>query len=273
MTAFDTEVIDALGKIERRVALDAEIEESVEPLAAGIEMEQRPFVPALADGGVPRTHARALKARSKNHVVVAEALDVCRRQRRAAPVQIIQRSPGFAVPILGFLLFDIVLLQGFAPAPARFGQFRFVSITWPPGAVDDDRFQFFRTQDRAAAVRGKMIVVVGEHGRAIQIFTGGSDAKNFCLRTFHRVTQTIFRSSGTKPPKIRSIAQLGSAFVNIKIDRLWRCACEYNAVVPGGLEIGSPIAAGGAASQSRARERTQIDGGHLRAARRKTVSG
>jgi len=55
MAALDAEIVNAFGKVERRVAFDAEIEKGVEPLTAGVEMKQRAFVPPFADGRIPGT--------------------------------------------------------------------------------------------------------------------------------------------------------------------------------------------------------------------------
>ncbi len=38
MAALDAEIIDLLGEVEHGVAFDAEIEKSVEPFAAGVEV-------------------------------------------------------------------------------------------------------------------------------------------------------------------------------------------------------------------------------------------
>src|SRR6266545_2602874 len=146
-----------------------------------------------------------------------------------------------------------MLLQYAAPAPAGVDQFRFVAITWPPGSVNDDRLEFFRAQDRAAAVRRKVIVIVGEHRRAVQVFAGGTDAQDLGFLMADRFAQAIFRRPRAQAPEFRPVAQLGFAFIDIEINRPWRCAIKNDAVVSGGLEISSPVAAGGATAERAAR--------------------
>ena len=89
------------------------------------------------------------------------------------------------MPVLGFFLFHIVLLQCLVPAPSGVDQLRLVTKTRPLGAVNDDGLQLLRSQNRAAAVRGEVIVVIGEHGGAIHVFPGGADAENFRFPVSH----------------------------------------------------------------------------------------
>ena len=120
----------------------------------------------------------------------------------AAPVQIIQRAPGVAVAVLGFLFLDVVLLQDVAPAQAGIGELRFVAIARPHGAGNDDGFEFLRAEHGAAAVGGEMIVVVGEHGGAIHILAGGTDAQHSGVAVADDLAQTIFGVAGAERPRL-----------------------------------------------------------------------
>src|SRR5262245_24511102 len=93
----------------------------------------------------------------------------------AAPVQVIERAPSIAVAVLGLLFLDVVLLQDGAPARTGVDQLRFVATTRSKRAANHNRLQFLRAEHRAAAMSGKVIVVVGEHGGAIEIFAGRAD--------------------------------------------------------------------------------------------------
>src|SRR5581483_3818639 len=191
----------------------------------------------------------------------------------AAPVQIIQRAPGIAVAVLGFLLFYVVLLQHAAPALTGVGQFHFIPVARPQAAADDDGFELLRAEHGAAAVGGEMIVVVGQHGGAIQIFSGRTDAENSRVAIGDDLAQAIFGVARAEAPDLRGVAQLRLAVADVEINRLRRSAVENDAVVAGGFEIGGPVAAGGAAAERVARERAQINGRHFGAAGSKTVAG
>src|SRR5438876_11778492 len=110
MAAFDSDIIDALGEIERGISLYAKIEKSIEPLTAGIEMDDSSFEFAFAKLCIPWAHPRALKTGPEHNVVLVEAVNVRRRKIGAAPIEIVERAPGLAVTVFGFLLFHVVLL-------------------------------------------------------------------------------------------------------------------------------------------------------------------
>ena len=175
--------------------------------------------------------------------------------------------------ILGFLLFDIVLLQCLAPAPTGVHERGLVANTWARGARDDDRFELFRAQDSATAMGGEVIIVVGEHGGAIQMLARGSDAEHLSVATPHEFAQAIFGVAGSQAPDRCGIAQFGLAFVDIQINRLRRGAVEDDAVITCGFQIRPPVAAGGASTQRCVRERAQIHGGQFGPARSKAVPG
>ena len=86
MAALDAEIVDLLGEVQHCVAFDPEIEKSIEPLAAGVKVDDGSFEFTFAELCVPRAHAGTLKARPKNHIVLAEAVDVRGREFGAAPV-------------------------------------------------------------------------------------------------------------------------------------------------------------------------------------------
>src|SRR5262249_40255020 len=77
VAALDAEIVDLLGEIQHRVTLDSKIEKSIEPLAARVEVHDGSFEFPFAKLCVPRAHARALKAGSQNHIVLAETVNVC----------------------------------------------------------------------------------------------------------------------------------------------------------------------------------------------------
>src|SRR5262245_40565886 len=109
--------------------------------------------------------------------------------------------------------------------------------------MNNNGLEPLRSQDRTAAVSGEVIIVVGEHGGAIHVFPGGADAQNFCVSVFHGLAQTIFRRACAKTPEIRGVMQLSPAFVDVKIDGLWRRTGNYNTVIPCRLEISCPVSA------------------------------
>jgi hypothetical protein len=67
VAALDAKIIDLLGEIKHRVAFDAEVEKSVEPLAAGVEVNHVPLNSPSPSFGVPghrrRTESRAAARR------------------------------------------------------------------------------------------------------------------------------------------------------------------------------------------------------------------
>src|SRR5262245_61595808 len=79
VAALDAEIVDLLGEIQHCVTLDSKIEKSIEPLAARVEVHDGSFEFSFAKLCVPRAHARALKAGPQDHIVLAEAVNVCRR--------------------------------------------------------------------------------------------------------------------------------------------------------------------------------------------------
>ena len=95
--------------VQHGVAFDPKIEKSIKPLAAGVEVDDGSFEFSFTELGIPRAKPGTLKAGPENHIILTETMNVCRRQLGAAPVQIIQRAPGFSMPVLGFL-FHIMLL-------------------------------------------------------------------------------------------------------------------------------------------------------------------
>ena len=100
-----------------------------------------------------------------------------------------------------------------------------------------------------------MIVIVGEHGGAVHVFTGGTDAQNSCVAVADDFAQTIFAVTGAQTPDFRRVAQFGLAVFDVEIDRCRRYAFNDDAVVARGFEIGRPVAAGGAAAESRVGQR------------------
>ena len=108
--------------------------------------------------------------------------------------------------VLGFLLFHVVLLQHGAPARAGVGESCFVTIARPQRAGNDDGFEFFRAEHGAAAVRGEVVVVVGEHGGAIHMLAGGTDAEHSGVAIGDDLTQAIFGVAGAETPDLRGVA-------------------------------------------------------------------
>ena len=161
---------------------------------------------------------------------------------RAAPVQVVQSAPGLAVAVLGLFLFDIVLLQRLAPAPAGVNQLCLVTNTRARGAGHDDRFESLRSENRAAAMGGEVIVVVGKHRGAIEMLPGWSDAEHSGIAAANDFAQAIFGIARAEAPDTRGITQLGLALMDIKVDGLRRGAVDDNAVVAGGFEIGPLVA-------------------------------
>src|SRR5215475_4968146 len=133
--------------------------------------------------------------------------------------------------VLGFLFFNIMLFQRLSPAPASVDQLCLITKTRTLCAVHDDGLESLRAQNRSATVSGEVIVVVGEHGGAIHVLPGGTDAEHFRFPVSHDFAQTIFGSAGAEAPEIRGIAQLSIAFVDVKIDRLPRRTGNYNTVI------------------------------------------
>ena len=62
---------------------------------------------------------------------------------------------------------------------------------------------------------GEVIIIVGEHGGAIQMLAGGSDAEHLSVATPHEFAQAIFGLTRAKAPDFCGIAQFGLAFVDI----------------------------------------------------------
>ena len=211
-------------------------------------MHHRAFEFAFAELGVPRAHARALKTGTEHNIVLIEALDMRGLNVGAAPVEIVQRAPSVAVAVLGFLLFHVVLLQNTAPARAGIGQLRFVAVAWPQRAGDDDGFEFFRAKHGSAAVRGEMVVIVGEHRSPVHVFAGRADAEHSCVAIVDDLPQSVFGVARADAPDLRGVTQFRLAVFDVEINRFRRGAGENDSVVTGGLQIGSPITAGRAAT-------------------------
>src|SRR5215475_12349448 len=101
--------------------------------------------------------------------------------------------------VLGFLFFNIMLFQRLSPAPASVDQLCLITKTRTLCAVNDDSLELLRAQNRSATVSGEVIVVIGEHGGAIHVLPGGTDAEHFRFPVSH------------------GIAQVSIAFVDVKI--------------------------------------------------------
>src|SRR5882757_6900201 len=117
-----------------------------------------------------------------------------------------------------------------------------------------------------------MIVVVGEHPCAVHVFARGADAQHSGVAVADDLTKTVFGVAGAGTPYLRGVAQFGLAVFDVKINRFGCRAVENNPVVASGFEIGSPVAAGRAASECRVRQWAQIDGGHFGTAGSETVA-
>ena len=163
MAAFDAEIVDPLGEIERLVAFDPQVPERIQPFGAGVEVADLAFELPFADLDVPGTEARALKAGPLDDAVLVEAAVVI-GDERALHVVVGQRVEVPGVSHTGPVLHGINL-QCLAPPESGFDQCRFVMERRPLGAVNDDRFEFLRPEDRAAAVRRGVVVIVAEHRR------------------------------------------------------------------------------------------------------------
>src|SRR4029077_10953299 len=100
-----------------------------------------------------------------------------------------------------------------------------------------------------------MIVVVSQHGGAVQILAGGSDAQHPRVAMSDRLAQAILSGAGAEAPHVGSVTQLGLAFVNVEINRFRCSAIEDGAVIPRRFEIGRPIATRGSASEGGMSER------------------
>ena len=89
------------------------------PLAAGVEVADLALVLAFADLHVPGTHARTLEAGTKRHAVLIQAFGFV-GDDGAAPIQLRDRAPGFAVADALLFMRGAVRarLQRLAPAHA-----------------------------------------------------------------------------------------------------------------------------------------------------------
>src|SRR5690349_1134554 len=175
--------------------------------------------------------------------------------------------------VFGFLFLYVVLLQHRAPPRAGIDQSFFVPVMRSQRAGNDDRFELFRAQHGAAAVGGKMIVVVGQHRSAVEIFSCGPNTQYPGIAVTDELAQPIFSIARAETPNWGCVAQLGAAVFDVKVYRRWRGAVQNDAVVTSRFEVSSPIAAGGAATKGITGERAQINGGHLGAAGSETVAG
>ena len=97
---------------------------------------------------------------------------------------------------------------------------------------------------------GEMIVVVGEHGGAVHVFAGGTDAEHARVAVADDLAQAVFGVARAESPDLRPVAQFRLAVFDVEINRLGRDALDDDAIVACGFEIGRPIAAGGAAAES-----------------------
>src|SRR4051794_10310949 len=93
MAALDAQAVDALGHVQHVVALEAQADEGVDPLAAGVEVHDRARVPPFADHRVPGAQAWALEARAGGDQVLVEAPGIVWRDDRLAPVPLGDRAP------------------------------------------------------------------------------------------------------------------------------------------------------------------------------------
>src|SRR4029077_15943265 len=100
-----------------------------------------------------------------------------------------------------------------------------------------------------------MIVVVSQHGGAVQILAGGSDAQHPRVAMSDRLAQTILSGAGAEAPHVGSVTQLGLAFVNVELNRCRCSAVEDDSLITRRLEISSPVAARGSASEGSTGER------------------
>src|SRR5262249_53664494 len=110
VTALDAQVVDLLGQVEDVVALDVEVVERVQPLAAGVEMDDRALVRTLADLGVPGAQPGALVAGPRGDGVLVQAAGVI-GDLGGQPVVAGDRAP--AAPVAdAFAVVDLEHLAG-----------------------------------------------------------------------------------------------------------------------------------------------------------------
>jgi hypothetical protein len=135
------------------------------------------------------------------------------------------------------------------PSESGFDERGFVVQRRTLGAVYDDGFELFRSENRPAAVRCGMIVIVAQHRRVDHVLTRRSDAHDFGIFDPDLGTQQIFGIARTFAPEFVCTTQFGLAVVDEKISRLPRRALNNDSVITGLLEIRSPVAARGTAAE------------------------
>src|SRR6266850_3977804 len=161
MAAFDTEVVDALREVESLVSFDPKVPEGVQPLGTGVEVADLAFELPFADLDVPGTEAGALKTGTLDDAILIEAAVVI-GDERTLHVVVGQRVEVPGVSDTGPVLHGINL-QCLAPPEPGFDQCRFVMERRPLGTVNDDCFELLRPENRAAAMRRRVIVIIAEH--------------------------------------------------------------------------------------------------------------
>ena len=174
MAAFDAEIVDALREVESLVAFDPQVPEGIQPLGAGVEVADLAFELPFADLDVPGTEPGALKAGPLDDAILIEAAVVI-GDERALHVVVGQRVEVPGVSHTGPVLHGINL-QCLAPPESGFDQCRFVMERRPFGTVDDNRFELLRPEDRAAAVRRRVIVIIAQHRRVHHVLPCRTDA-------------------------------------------------------------------------------------------------
>ena len=166
-----------------------------------------------------------------------------------------------------------ILLQRFAPSEPGFDERGFVVQRRPLGAVDDDRFEFFRAENRSAAVRCGMIVIVAQHRRVDHVLAGGSDAHDLGVLDPDFGTQQIFSIARTSAPEFICGTQFGFPIIDEEISRLLCRALDNDSVIAGLLEIRRPVAARRAAAERVICHRAQKYRAYFRSTGRKTRPG
>ena len=113
----------------------------------------------------------------KRHAVLIQAFGFV-GDDGAAPIQLRDRAPGFAMADALFLMRGAVRarLQRLAPAHTGVDERLLVVHARPFGAPGDDGFQFLRAHYGAQAVRRGVVVIIDQHGGADQIFARRADA-------------------------------------------------------------------------------------------------
>ena len=133
------------SEVQLVFAFEREIIKSIHPLAAGVEVADFAFEAPFADLHVPGAHARTLEARTKRHAVLIQTFGLV-GDDGAAPIQLGDRAPRFAVADALFLMRGAVRarLQRLAPAQTGVDKRLLVVHVRPLGAPGDEGLHFLR---------------------------------------------------------------------------------------------------------------------------------